>query len=58
MGGSMDGFIGFVLFMAVIIVVASIRVIDQFERGVVLTLGRIWEFASQAYGSSYQSSKR
>lgn len=36
----MDGFIGFVLFMAVIIVVASIRVIDQFERGVVLTLGK------------------
>lgn len=33
-------FISFLLFMAVIVAVASIRIIDQFERGVVLTLGR------------------
>lgn len=33
-------FITFLLVMAVIVAVASIRIIDQFERGVVLTLGR------------------
>ncbi|MBP7760927.1 slipin family protein [Candidatus Saccharibacteria bacterium] len=36
----MDGFVGFLLFILVLVVVASIRVIDQFERGVVLTLGK------------------
>lgn len=36
----MDGFVGFLLFVLVLVVVASIRVIDQFERGVVLTLGK------------------
>lgn len=36
----MDGFIIFILFTAVFVAVASIKIIDQFERGVVLTLGR------------------
>lgn len=36
----MDGFVGFVLFLAIFVVAASIRVVNQFERGVVLTLGR------------------
>lgn len=36
----MDGFIGFLLFLAVVVAIASIRIVDQYERGVVLTLGR------------------
>ncbi|MGB3023347.1 MAG: slipin family protein [Candidatus Saccharimonadales bacterium] len=36
----MDGVIAFLLFMAVVVAIASIRIVDQYERGVVLTLGR------------------
>ncbi len=36
----MDGFIGFVIFAALAIVVMSLRIINQYERGVVLTFGR------------------
>ncbi len=36
----MGEFIGFLFFVAVFVAIASIRIIDQYERGVVLTLGR------------------
>ncbi len=36
----MEGFIGFVIFMAIVVVVSSLRIINQYERGVVLTFGR------------------
>lgn len=36
----MDGFITFIVILALIIVIASIRIVNQYERGVVLTLGR------------------
>lgn len=36
----MEGFFGFWLVVAGVMVIASIRIIDQYERGVVLTLGK------------------
>jgi regulator of protease activity HflC (stomatin/prohibitin superfamily) len=36
----MEGFVGFVLFMVIVLAIASIRIVNQYERGVVLTLGR------------------
>lgn len=36
----MDGFITFLIIAAIIIVIASIRIVNQYERGVVLTLGK------------------
>ncbi|MFZ2494537.1 MAG: slipin family protein [Candidatus Saccharimonadales bacterium] len=36
----MDAFFGFLFFVAIITAISSIRIIDQYERGVVLTLGR------------------
>lgn len=36
----MDGFIVFIIVAIIIIVVASIRIVNQYERGVVLTLGK------------------
>jgi regulator of protease activity HflC (stomatin/prohibitin superfamily) len=36
----MEGFIGFWFVIVVFILISSIKIIDQFERGVVLTLGR------------------
>ena len=36
----MEGFIGFWFVIAVFVLISSIKIIDQFERGVVLTLGR------------------
>lgn len=36
----MDGFIFFLIIIAIIVLIASIRIVNQYERGVVLTLGR------------------
>ncbi len=36
----MEGFVGFWVVVALIVAFSSIRIIDQYERGVVLTLGR------------------
>ena len=36
----MDGFIGFLIFAAIVIVAMSLRIVNQYERGVVLTFGR------------------
>ena len=36
----MDGFIGFLIFAAMVIVAMSLRIVNQYERGVVLTFGR------------------
>ena len=36
----MEGFVGFVLFMVIVLAIASIRIVNQYERGVDLTLGR------------------
>jgi regulator of protease activity HflC (stomatin/prohibitin superfamily) len=36
----MGEFVGFGVIVAIVIVIASIRIIDQYERGVVLTLGK------------------
>lgn len=36
----MEGFIGFWFVIVVFVLISSIKIIDQFERGVVLTLGR------------------
>ena len=36
----MEGFFGFWVIVAIFVIFSSIRVIDQYERGVVLTLGR------------------
>jgi len=36
----MEGFVGFLLFMVIVIAIASIRIVNQYERGVILTLGR------------------
>lgn len=36
----MEGFLGFIIFAGVFLAIASIRIVNQYERGVVLTLGR------------------
>lgn len=36
----MDGFVVFLIIAAVIVVIASIRIVNQYERGVILTLGK------------------
>lgn len=36
----MGEFVGFGIIVAIVVIVASIRIIDQYERGVVLTLGK------------------
>jgi regulator of protease activity HflC (stomatin/prohibitin superfamily) len=36
----MDGFITFLIFAVIIIVIMGLRIVNQYERGVVLTLGR------------------
>lgn len=36
----MEGFIGFLFFIGLFVAIASIRIVNQYERGVVLTLGR------------------
>lgn len=39
-GGIMDGFLVFILIIVVLFVLSGIKVVNQYERGVVLTLGR------------------
>ena len=36
----MEGFLGFIFFLLFIVVVSGLRVVDQYERGVILTLGK------------------
>ncbi|MFZ1812466.1 MAG: slipin family protein [Candidatus Saccharimonadales bacterium] len=36
----MDGIIGFIVFVAIVVVLMSLRIVNQYERGVVLTFGR------------------